>query len=206
MSTPSPPAPSKQHVLILPGNGCSPIAQSNWYTNLATSLNALPHYDAIAPEMPDADAAHRAIWLPFILSLHPTPSTIVVGHSSGAEAAMRLAETTKLKGLVLVSACVTDLGDAGERESGWYEGEWQWERIRANTGWIVQLHGLDDRLVPIAEGRQVAAALHSELIEQKKVGHYLRSTLPFLVEVLEKKRSAESTEAAGSHLQSSAAS
>ena len=184
--------PERQHVIILPGNGCSPIADSNWYTHLAASLNALPHYNAVAPEMPDADAAHRSVWLPFIQSLHPTPSTIVVGHSSGAEAAMRLAETTPLKGLVLVSACHTDLGDAGERESGWYEGEWKWDDIRSHCEWIVQLHGVDDRLVPLSEGRYVAEHLHSELIEQKGKGHYLRPTLPYIVDLLEAKRNAAS--------------
>ena len=40
---------------------------------------------------------------------------MLVGHSSGAVAAMRLLEKTPLLGAVLVSACHTDLGDAGER-------------------------------------------------------------------------------------------
>ena len=42
------------------------------------------------------------------------------GHSSGAEAAMRFAEQHEVKGLVLVSACVTDLGVENERLSGYY--------------------------------------------------------------------------------------
>ena len=42
-------------------------------------------------------------------------NTVLVGHSSGAVAAMRLLEKTPLLGAVLVSACHTDLGDAGER-------------------------------------------------------------------------------------------
>ena len=199
MSTPSLPSVSKQRVIILPGCGCSPIERSNWYTDLAASLNALPHYSVIAPEMPDPVAAHRSVWLPFIASLDPSPSTIVVGHSSGAEAAMRLAETTRLKGLVLVSACVSDLGMESERESGWYDGEWQWERIRANCGWIVQLHGTDDWMVPIAEGQAVAAALHSQLIEQNGVGHFLCRKLPFLVQLLEQKRLEESSTSATEH-------
>ena len=193
----SSPAPPKRRVIILPGCGCSPIETSNWYTNLAASLNALPHYDAIAPEMPDPIDAHRSVWLPFIHSLNPTASTIVVGHSSGAEAAMRLAEDTPLAGIILVSACVTDGGVPSERESGWYTGEWKWESIRANCGWIVQLHGVDDPLVSIAEGRAVAAALHSEMIEEQKRGHYLRSKMPIIVEVLEKKRLAAAGGAGG---------
>lgn len=51
--------------------------------------------------------------------------TIVVGHSSGAVACMRLLESTRLRGAVLVSACHTDLGDAGERAAGYYSRPWQ---------------------------------------------------------------------------------
>jgi hypothetical protein len=38
-------------------------------------------------------------------------NTIVVGHSSGAEAIMRYLESNKVLGAVLVSACWTDLGN-----------------------------------------------------------------------------------------------
>ena len=33
---------------------------------------------------------------------------------------MRFAETRRVRGIVLVSACVTDLGDENERSSGYY--------------------------------------------------------------------------------------
>lgn len=52
--------------------------------------------------------------------IHPPTTITNTGHSSGAEAAMRFAETHHVKGLVLVSACVTDLGDENERLSGYY--------------------------------------------------------------------------------------
>jgi hypothetical protein len=50
----------------------------------------------------------------------------------------RYAESNRVHGLVLVSACVTDLGDANERASGYYNRPWQWEKIKANTNWIIQ--------------------------------------------------------------------
>ena len=42
----------------------------------------------------------------------------------GAEAGMRLLETTRVLGLVLVSACHTDLGVESEREAGYYSRPW----------------------------------------------------------------------------------
>jgi len=47
-------------------------------------------------------------------------NTSITGHSSGAEAAMRFAESYQVKGLVLVSACVTDLGIESEMIAGYY--------------------------------------------------------------------------------------
>lgn len=71
--------------------------------------------------MPDPWQARESVWLPFMReTLQCDAGTIIVGHSSGAEAAMRFAEKYPVKGLVLVSACVTDLGDENERLSGYY--------------------------------------------------------------------------------------
>ena len=61
--------------------------------------------------MPDPNDAKESIWIPFIIeTLNCDASTIIFGHSSGAEAAMRLLENHKVKGCILVSACHTDLG------------------------------------------------------------------------------------------------
>jgi predicted alpha/beta hydrolase family esterase len=107
--------------------------------------------------------------------LHVGPDTILVGHSSGAVAAMRLAEETVVGGLVLVSACHSDLGDEGERASGYYPpsgGPWNWEAIRKNCSWIVQFHSKDDPLVPAEEGRLVAKELKSEYTELDGHSHF----------------------------------
>jgi len=57
-------------------------------------------------------------------------NTVIIGHSSGAQAALRYAENHSVHGLVLVSACVTDLGDANEKASGYYNRPWQWEQVK----------------------------------------------------------------------------
>ncbi len=75
--------------------------------------------------------ASESIWLPFMQdTLRCDENTIVIGHSSGAEAAMRsalvvglshthrYAETHTILGMVLVAPCVTDQGIDLERQSG----------------------------------------------------------------------------------------
>mmetsp|Transcript_41496 Transcript_41496/g.60864 ORF Transcript_41496/g.60864 Transcript_41496/m.60864 type:complete len:198 (-) Transcript_41496:392-985(-) len=175
-------------VVILPGNGCTNVRDSNWYSWLEQRLQSDNYIDEVVlRNMPDPNRARRSHWLPFILSsLIPDAlrtSTIVVGHSSGAQAALRLCETTKVAGCVLVAACHTDLGEPSETASGWYPpsgGEWRWDDIRLNAGSnggnIVLLHSKDDPFIPISEPRHVAASLGEgvELREFENESHFFR--------------------------------
>ena len=132
--------------VIIPGNGgASYPAQlsGNFYDHLAKHLVASNLFsEVVATCMPDPGPARRNIWLPHLTNtVGIDEETIVIGHSSGAEAALRLAETHKMYGVVLVSACHTDLGDAGERQAGWYPpsgGAWQWDAMKQNAGFIAQ--------------------------------------------------------------------
>ena len=45
---------------------------------------------------------------------------------------MRLLETHKISVAILVSAARTDLGDAGERASGYFDMDWDWEAMKPN--------------------------------------------------------------------------
>ena len=128
-------------VIILPGNGCANVLSCNWYGWLSTELaSKFPTIDVVVRNMPDPYVAKESVWIPFIKNeMGADSSTIVVGHSSGAVCAMRLAETTEIHGLVLVSACHTDLGDENERASGYFSRPWLWESMRKNTQWYVTM-------------------------------------------------------------------
>ncbi|CAE7195590.1 Rbbp9 [Symbiodinium pilosum] len=170
-------ASSLTRCVIAPGNGCTPIQESNWYAWLAENLRHQDLFqEVLLRDFPDPYEAKREVWLKFLKEdLAVGPDTVLVGHSSGAEAAMRLAEQEVVGGLVLVAACHSDLGDPGERASGYYPpqgGPWNWAAIRKNTGWIVQLHSRDDPLVPVSEGRAVAQELNSEYREMDDQSHF----------------------------------
>lgn len=100
---------------------------------------------------------------------------------------MRFLETGKPKGLILVSACHTDLGVPSETISGYYSRPWQWDTIRANAQFIVQFHSTDDPFIPIDEARHVAKHLQSEYIEHSNRNHYMAQKLPEVVGVVLKK-------------------
>ena len=81
--------------------------------------------------MPDPYTAKEKIWIPYIKdTLKADENTLLIGHSSGAEAAMRYLESYKLAGALLVSACYTDRGKKSEKESGYYDRPWEWEKIK----------------------------------------------------------------------------
>jgi len=91
--------------------------------------------------------------------------TIIVGHSSGAVAAMRYAEKHKVAGIVLCAPCWTDLGWASERAAGWYSRPWLWDKIKQNAGFIMQFSSTNDGLIPWREHAYVAEHLNSTLFK-----------------------------------------
>eukprot|EP01052_Picozoa_sp_SAG31_P060357 SAG31_NODE_19540_length_599_cov_0.924000_1_plen_132_part_00 len=116
-------AAQRPRMVIAPGNGCADIDSANWYRWAADTFSATGLFsEVVCRTFPDPFAARESVWVQFLLDeCECGPDTIVVGHSSGAEACMRLLERGQLFGAVLVSACHTDLGDAGERASGYCE-------------------------------------------------------------------------------------
>ena len=135
---------------------------SNWYRYMQTELQQTTLFsDVVMKNMPDPFEAKRDIWIPFIkdelIAPYDSSNTIVIGHSSGAVAAMRLLEDTKLLGCVLVSACHTDLGEPNEKISGYYPGfrngneeanPWLFDKMKENSEWILQYHSTDDPFIP----------------------------------------------------------
>ena len=99
------------------------MATHGWYSWVKRGLEQIPGFQCLAKNMPDPITARESIWLPFMQTgLHCDEETIVIGHSSGATAAMRYAETHRVCAIVLVSAYTSDLGDDNERASGKSEG------------------------------------------------------------------------------------
>lgn len=163
-------------VIILPGNGCTPVEDCNWYAWMQQELQGTSLFsEVVLKDMPDPYEAKESIWIPFIKSsLGVDENTIVVGHSSGAVAAMRLLENTPVLGCVLISACHTDLGCESERISNYYSRPWEWDSIKTNSAWIMQYHSIDDNLIPIQEADFVAENINSEYTRFQNRSHFFR--------------------------------
>jgi len=173
-------------IILIHGNGGS-TAGDIWYPWLERECLALG-LTVINRTFPDNVRARARFWLPFLEELGADENTVLVGHSSGAVAAMRYAETHRLLGSILVGVCHTDLGDAGEAASGYYSAPWRWDLIRDHQQWIAIYHSTDDPHIPAAEPRHVAARLRCSYFEFGDRGHFVDAhALPEIVPFLKRK-------------------
>lgn len=150
-------------VIICPGNGCTDVRSANWYGHVHSELTKVG-IASTCETFPDPFAAKREIWIPHIESLAGSDENIVlVGHSSGAQAALRYAETHPLKAVILVAATYTDLGDEGERQSGYYpqgeENPYDFDAMKANCPAWYQFHSDDDPFIPLSEAERIRDGL-----------------------------------------------
>jgi pimeloyl-ACP methyl ester carboxylesterase len=102
-------------VILIHGNGGS-NSSDIWLPYVARELTNAG-YEVINRSFPDAVKARAEYWLSFITELGTDDQTVIIGHSSGAVAAMRYAQDHQILGSVLVGASYTDLGDSDERAS-----------------------------------------------------------------------------------------
>ncbi len=157
--------------IFIPGNGGDSY-KDRWRPYLKDEFEKLG-IPLTNVDFPDPVLASMKSWLPYIKELGADKNTILIGHSSGAEAAMRYAENNKIFGTVLISACHTDLGLQNEKEAGYYDDPWLWEKIKNNQKWIIQFHSTDDPFIPIEEARFINEKLGTEYYEFKDRKHFV---------------------------------
>ncbi len=181
-----------QKVVLVHGNGGG-SGSDNWFPWLNTELEKLG-VACEAPDMPDPVEAKASVWLPYIENqLHADEHTILVGHSSGAIAAMRYAETHRIGGSVLVGTYYTDLGYEDEKAAGYFDEPWQWEAIKANQPWVIIFASPDDPYIDISEPQLIRDKLGAEYYELPGQRHFSGTLLrrkrefPELLEALEEK-------------------
>jgi pimeloyl-ACP methyl ester carboxylesterase len=110
----------------------------------------------------------------------------VIGHSSGAVAALCLAQQQPVAGIVIVAGYDDPMGDELEASSGYFDEEFNWAQIQANAGFIIQFAGTRDRLVPIEVQRRVAERLSPKVrfVELATRDHFFTPPFPEMLQEL----------------------
>ncbi|XP_071787861.1 serine hydrolase RBBP9-like isoform X2 [Asterias amurensis] len=174
-------------VVIVPGNGCGQVEQCNWYAWARDEINKISGMECILKSMPDPVKARESIWIPFLHDqLLCDKKTIILGHSSGSEAAMRYAEKYEVHSIIVVSPCVSDLGMESERISGYYSRPWEWELIKKNTESIAVFGSTDDPFIPWDEMQEVIDNLDPDLYKFTNRGHFMSNSFPELIQAVRK--------------------
>lgn len=144
-----------------------------WAAWLKTELETLG-FETFFETMPDSVIARSEYWLPFLKEhVKVGERDVIIGHSSGAVAAMRYAEDNKILGSVLTSPCYTDTGDELEKQSGYYDKPWQWEKIKSNQDKIALIWGDDDPYIPQDEFEFIAKQLNPTQIKISGGKHFI---------------------------------
>lgn len=166
-------------VVLLHGNGGG-SGRDNWFPFVKAELKKAG-IRCDAPYLPDPVLARAKYWLPFFQNdLKLGENDLIVGHSSGALAALKYAENHKVGATILVGTYYTDLGYEDERTSGYFDTPWEWGKIKANQKWTAIFASTDDPYIPIKEPRYIRDKLGSEYFEFKNEGHFGGSTNPKL--------------------------
>ncbi|WPB56755.1 RBBP9/YdeN family alpha/beta hydrolase [Xylophilus sp. GOD-11R] len=176
----------RKKAILIPGNGGG-STHDDWFPYVAEGLRQRG-CEVVSPgTWPDPMLARAAYWLPYLEQLGTGENTILVGFSSGAIAAMRHAERHRILGSILVAGYHTTLGIEAEVVSGYFDEPWQWERIRGNQRWIVQLNSPSDPFIPIEEARFLHRQLQSDYHEVANRGHFYPMTeFPELLAAVER--------------------
>ncbi|MBI2611693.1 alpha/beta hydrolase [Candidatus Gottesmanbacteria bacterium] len=143
-------------------------------------------YKTFFETFPDSIIARAKYWLPFLkLHVKAGANDVIVGWSSGAVAALRYAETNKIRGSILIAPSHTDLNDELERQSGYFKKPWNWQKIKANQSHIALVYSENDPYIPQKQFQFIAEKLKPTIIKVPKAKHFIeRNTFPEVLEYI----------------------
>lgn len=175
----------KPRIVYIHGNGTTDWRSIDWAPWLEGQFRE-HGYETCFETFPDGIKARSEFWLPHLeKEIGAGEGDVLIGWSSGAVAAMRYAEKHRIRGSVLVSPCYTDLGDASEKESGYYEDPWRWGDIQNNQGQLALVYSEDDPYIPVDEFEFIARKLKPTVLNIPESGHFIeRKTFPELLEYI----------------------
>ena len=173
-------------VIYLHGMGAT-----SWKFAFAESLKADLEslgFETVFETLPDSIMAREQYWMRYLNEIAKvTEDDVLIGWSSGAVAAMRYAESNKIRGSILISPSYTDLGDEAERASGYFNRPWDWAKIQENQNQIALVYGDDDPCIPQEEFEHISGRLRPEVHKIPQGKHFIQySDFKLISELVQK--------------------
>lgn len=171
-------------VVLIHGYKSGP--EANFFPWLIPELRA-QGFDVECPQLPDPANPDPDAWTKALLeTIGPLDKeTIIVGHSLGGAAALRLLEAAEARTTphaVILIATPWMIRD--ERFRGFFMSELDFEVLMWRASKFIVLHGKDDAVIPVDHGKRLANALHARFIEADGVGHFQSAEYPIIVDVI----------------------
>ena len=162
-----------RNVLILHGTGND--SQGNWFPWLKTQLEK-NGFKVWVPDLPESDVPNMKKYEDFIFSSdwEFDNNSIIVGHSSGAVAALGLLQ--KLPKEIAVDSCLLiasfkdDLGV--KKLSGLFDEPFDFAMIKQKARNFIFMHSDNDPYCPVDHAEYLAKKLDGKLIIKKGQGHF----------------------------------
>lgn len=150
--------------------------RSCWSGWLADTFRARG-IEILAPDFPETNSPSLENWLATVRThvkrFDPVDDWVLIGHSLGCPAILRLLETfgekEKIKCAILVAGFAKDLG-IGEIRN-FVDKEFDWNKIRKKAGKFVVINSDNDPYIDLGEGQRIAKLLHAEFIIEPGAGH-----------------------------------
>lgn len=197
------------HIVIAHGLGVSP--RDHWFPAVARALEAYGHA-VVIPQLPRPDQPVAQEWVDVLTEATAgldAGDTVLVAHSFGGDAVLRLLESHDTKrrgpfaGVMLVATPATAVGDADQRT--FFEPPFDWARIRLAAAQFWVLAAADDPVVapdPFAHVKLLVTQLGATALVKPNGGHLPSTgqklrTLPevvtFVIEGLDRRTSERPT-------------
>lgn len=157
--------------IFIHGNGGNDW-KSAWAVWLKNEIEKLG-FETVFETMPDPEKARADHWLPHMKDVFKIGADdVIIGYSSGAVAAMRYAEENEIKGSILISPSHTDLDDELEKQSGYFDKEWDWKAIKSHQKKLLVVWGDDDPYIPQREFAYIVLQLGADKIKIPMERHF----------------------------------
>lgn len=175
----------KPRIIFIHGNQTSHWSSCSWVPWLKGELEK-QGFLTFFETFPDSIIAREMYWIPFLEEhIQAGEKDILVGWSSGGTAAMRYAEHHKILGSVLIAPCYTDLDDELERQAGYYDRPWDWDKIKHNQEHIALVYGDRDQFIPQEDFQYIAEQLDPTVLKISNDDHFIeRETFPEVLKYL----------------------
>ncbi len=157
-------------------HGTAGYPGENWFPWLKKELES-SGCNVIIPQFPTPEGQTLGNWFEVFEQYKQDygPETILIGHSLGGAFLLRVLEryNVKIKAAFLVAAPIGILPLKNyETDKPFIGHQFDWEKIRKNSGKFFVFHSDNDPFVSLGNGQELAKRLGTELIFIPKAGHF----------------------------------